>query len=123
MLRSILRGSTATRALMAPQFVIQRGMAGKVDIKLVKSLREMTGAPMADCKKALVAAADEADVLDAAFNWLRKAGLWPDQMLSNTCMFSFSYIDPLAHSVPLQASRRWRKRPTGPPTRAWWPSP
>jgi len=43
-----------------------------VDVSLVKQLREMTGAGMMDCKKAL---AENGDNLDAACDWLRKQGI------------------------------------------------
>ena len=43
-----------------------------VDAKLVKTLRERTGAGMMDCKKALVEANGD---LDAAVDHLRKAGI------------------------------------------------
>ena len=43
-----------------------------VDAKLVKTLRERTGAGMMDCKKALVEANGD---LDSALDHLRKAGI------------------------------------------------
>ncbi len=43
-----------------------------VDAKLVKSLRDRTGAGMMDCKKALVEAKGD---LDSAVDFLRKAGI------------------------------------------------
>ena len=43
-----------------------------VDAKLVKTLRERTGAGMMDCKKALVESKGD---LDTAVNHLRKAGI------------------------------------------------
>ena len=43
-----------------------------VDAKLVKTLRERTGAGMMDCKKALVEANGD---LDTAVDHLRKAGI------------------------------------------------
>jgi elongation factor Ts len=46
-------------------------MAG-ITASLVKELREMTGAGMMDCKKALTATDGD---LDVAVDWLRKAGL------------------------------------------------
>jgi len=46
----------------------------QVDVKLVKTLRELTGAPMADCKAAIVNSQNEPDVLAAASTWLRKLG-------------------------------------------------
>ena len=47
-------------------------MAKKIDAKLVKQLREMTGAGMMDCKKALIAT--EGDI-DKAVDHLREKGL------------------------------------------------
>ena len=44
----------------------------KIDAKLVKALREMTGAPMGDCLKALQEAKGE---MEAAFVVLRKRGM------------------------------------------------
>jgi len=46
----------------------------KVDMKHVKALRELTGAPMSDCKTAIVNSQNESDILAAAANWLRKHG-------------------------------------------------
>merc|ERR1740117_1574642 len=48
----------------------------KVDMALLKTLREMTGAPVKDCKKAVLETADdtETDAVTAACNWLRLAG-------------------------------------------------
>ena len=43
-----------------------------VDAKLVKDLRERTGAGMMDCKKALVKSKGD---LDSAVEFLRKAGI------------------------------------------------
>jgi elongation factor Ts len=43
-----------------------------VDAKLVKDLRERTGAGMMDCKKALVESKGD---LDSAIEFLRKAGV------------------------------------------------
>ena len=43
-----------------------------VDAKLVKDLRERTGAGMMDCKKALVESKGD---LDSAVDFLRKAGI------------------------------------------------
>ena len=43
-----------------------------IDAKLVKSLRERTGAGMMDCKKALV---DSKGDLDLAIDFLRKSGI------------------------------------------------
>ena len=43
-----------------------------VDAKLVKDLRERTGAGMMDCKKALVESKGD---LDSAVEFLRKAGI------------------------------------------------
>ena len=43
-----------------------------IDAKLVKSLREKTGAGMMDCKKALV---DSNGDLDKAVDYLRKSGI------------------------------------------------
>ncbi|NJK61344.1 MAG: translation elongation factor Ts [Synechococcaceae cyanobacterium SM2_3_1] len=47
-------------------------MADKVDSKIVKELREKTGAGMMDCKKALVESKGD---LEAAVTWLRQKGL------------------------------------------------
>ncbi len=47
-------------------------MADKVDSKVVKELREKTGAGMMDCKKALVESKGD---LEAAVTWLRQKGL------------------------------------------------
>jgi elongation factor Ts len=47
-------------------------MADKVDPKVVKALREKTGAGMMDCKKALVESKGD---LEAAVTWLRQKGL------------------------------------------------
>eukprot|EP00510_Aplanochytrium_minuta_P004955 CAMPEP_0184008962 /NCGR_PEP_ID=MMETSP0954-20121128/2304_1 /TAXON_ID=627963 /ORGANISM="Aplanochytrium sp, Strain PBS07" /LENGTH=341 /DNA_ID=CAMNT_0026288209 /DNA_START=10 /DNA_END=1032 /DNA_ORIENTATION=+ len=44
----------------------------KVSAKMVKSLRDQTGAPMMDCKKALVATKGDAE---EAIDWLRKHGV------------------------------------------------
>ena len=43
-----------------------------VDAKLVKDLRERTGAGMMDCKKALIESKGD---LDSAVEFLRKAGI------------------------------------------------
>ncbi|MBO6046947.1 MAG: elongation factor Ts, partial [Erysipelotrichaceae bacterium] len=43
-----------------------------ISAKLVKELREKTGAGMMDCKKALVAT--EGD-MEKAFDWLREKGI------------------------------------------------
>lgn len=48
--------------------------ASKVDMKLVKQVREMTGAPMSDCKAAISNSLNETDVISAACSWLRKVG-------------------------------------------------
>lgn len=51
----------------------------EITAKLVNQLRERSGAPLMDCKRALVAvaasASNEAQLLDAAFDNLRKQGL------------------------------------------------
>ena len=44
----------------------------KITAQMVKELREMTGAPMMDCKKAL--SATDGD-MDAAVKWLREQGI------------------------------------------------
>ena len=44
----------------------------EVTAKLVKELRDMTGAGMMDCKKALTAAAGD---IDKAVEWLREKGM------------------------------------------------
>ena len=43
-----------------------------VDVKLIKQLREMTGAGLVDVKKALTESNGD---LDAALTWLRKKGM------------------------------------------------
>ena len=50
----------------------KKGSQMSIDAKLVKTLRERTGAGMMDCKKALVEANGD---LDAAVDHLRKAGI------------------------------------------------
>lgn len=51
----------------------------EITAKLVNQLRERSGAPLMDCKRALVAsntpAISETDLLEASFDFLRKAGL------------------------------------------------
>lgn len=51
----------------------------EITAKLVNQLRERSGAPLMDCKRALVAsntpAISEPDLLEASFDYLRKAGL------------------------------------------------
>lgn len=51
----------------------------EITAKLVNQLRERSGAPLMDCKRALVACntpnSTEKDLLEAAFDYLRKAGL------------------------------------------------
>eukprot|EP00462_Mataza_sp_D1_P015393 CAMPEP_0175151800 /NCGR_PEP_ID=MMETSP0087-20121206/18732_1 /TAXON_ID=136419 /ORGANISM="Unknown Unknown, Strain D1" /LENGTH=346 /DNA_ID=CAMNT_0016438107 /DNA_START=15 /DNA_END=1055 /DNA_ORIENTATION=+ len=48
----------------------------KLDVKLIKKLRDQTGAPMVDCKNALTEAMqqNEAEQMDFAVDWLRKKG-------------------------------------------------
>jgi elongation factor Ts len=43
-------------------------------MKLVKQIRELTGAPMSDCKNAITNSVNEPDVISAACTWLRKVG-------------------------------------------------
>jgi elongation factor Ts len=43
-------------------------------MKLVKQVRDITGAPMSDCKAAISNSLNEADVISAACTWLRKVG-------------------------------------------------
>ena len=65
-----------------------------VDAKLVKTLRERTGAGMMDCKKALVEANGD---LDAAVDHLRKAGIAKAAKKSSRVAnegIIFSYIHP-----------------------------
>ena len=65
-----------------------------VDAKLVKTLRERTGAGMMDCKKALVEANGD---LDAAVDHLRKAGIAKAEKKSSRAANEgniFSYIHP-----------------------------
>ena len=65
-----------------------------VDAKLVKTLRERTGAGMMDCKKALVEANGD---LDAAVDHLRKAGIAKAAKKSSRAAnvgIIFSYIHP-----------------------------
>ena len=65
-----------------------------VDAKLVKTLRERTGAGMIDCKKALVEANGD---LDAAVDHLRKAGIAKAAKKSSRAAnegIIFSYIHP-----------------------------
>jgi elongation factor Ts len=78
MLRSLLAlpriGAAAARA-RAPRFssaAAAAAPAAAVPASLVKQLREMTGAPMMDCKNALVA---EGADLQRAVDWLRKKGV------------------------------------------------
>jgi elongation factor Ts len=51
----------------------------EISAKMVSELRERSGAPLMDCKRALVASntgpMKEGELLDAAFDYLRKAGL------------------------------------------------
>ena len=63
-----------------------------VDAKLVKSLRDRTGAGMMDCKKALVEAKGD---LDSAVDFLRKAGIAKAEKKSSRAAnegIVFSYI-------------------------------
>ena len=63
-----------------------------VDAKLVKTLRERTGAGMMDCKKALVEAKGD---LDSAVDFLRKAGIAKAEKKSSRAAnegIIFSYI-------------------------------
>ena len=63
-----------------------------VDAKLVKTLRERTGAGMMDCKKALVEAKGD---LDSAVDFLRKAGIAKAEKKSSRAAnegIVFSYI-------------------------------
>ena len=63
-----------------------------VDAKLVKTLRERTGAGMMDCKKALVEAKGN---LDSAVDFLRKAGIAKAEKKSSRAAnegIIFSYI-------------------------------
>ena len=65
-----------------------------VDAKLVKTLRERTGAGMMDCKKALVEANGD---LDSALDHLRKAGIAKAAKKSSRVAnegIIFSYIHP-----------------------------
>jgi translation elongation factor Ts len=65
-----------------------------VDAKLVKTLRERTGAGMMDCKKALVEAHGD---LDSALDHLRKAGIAKAAKKSSRVAnegIIFSYIHP-----------------------------
>ena len=65
-----------------------------VDAKLVKTLRERTGAGMMDCKKALVEANGD---LDTAVDHLRKAGIAKAAKKSSRAAnegIIFSYIHP-----------------------------
>ena len=63
-----------------------------VDAKLVKTLRDRTGAGMMDCKKALVEAKGD---LDSAVDFLRKAGIAKAEKKSSRAAnegIVFSYI-------------------------------
>jgi len=72
-LRVVAARSSMRRAV--PCFA-GRTFATKVDMKMLKTLREMTGAPIVDCKKAVIETAEqtEEDPITAACNWLRLAG-------------------------------------------------
>ena len=64
----------------------------RVDAKLVKTLRDRTGAGMMDCKKALVEAKGD---LDSAVDFLRKAGIAKAEKKSSRAAnegIVFSYI-------------------------------
>lgn len=52
----------------------RRCFAGQVTAKQVKELRDATGAPMMDCKKAL--SDPDVDSIEDAIQWLRKKGLF-----------------------------------------------
>ena len=70
----------------------KKGSQMSIDAKLVKTLRERTGAGMMDCKKALVEANGD---LDAAVDHLRKAGIAKAEKKSSRAAnegIIFSYI-------------------------------
>ena len=74
----------------------KKGSQMSVDAKLVKTLRERTGAGMMDCKKALVEANGDLD-LDVAVDHLRKAGIAKAEKKSSRVAnegIIFSYIHP-----------------------------
>jgi len=83
--RSVCTKSAVNRAFLTqtPVFSGQnahllsaRCFSTKLDIKMVKKLRDMTGAPMLDCKNALTEATQqsETDQVEFAVDWLRKRG-------------------------------------------------
>lgn len=83
-------GSCVTKALRKNTISVQKNSldlscwsvrcfsaaAPKLDLVMVKKLREMTGAPMNDCKNALLESAKqtETDQVEFAVDWLRKKG-------------------------------------------------
>lgn len=72
-----LAASVARGAVFAPhraRGVVWRALSVKVDTASIKQLREQTGAPIVDCKKALEAAEVAGDLSKAA-DWLRKRGM------------------------------------------------
>ena len=65
-----------TLSLARPSFMMrsQRHLSVSVPLQLVKELRQRTGAPIVDCKKALSQDDVQGD-MQLATDWLRKKGL------------------------------------------------
>ncbi len=76
-MRAVARLAVSSRRVCAPAAGWYRGFAaaaaGKVPVAKIKELREVSGAPMMDCKRALEDPEVGGD-LEKAFDWLRKKG-------------------------------------------------
>jgi len=70
----VCRALFSSEAASPPSSSSSSSPSPKVDMALLKQLREMTGAPVSDCKKALENSVGEKDIISAACQWLRKVG-------------------------------------------------
>jgi elongation factor Ts len=94
MLRSIVRMPIATVSVQTVNMQSRRTLAVEVTAAMVKKLRELSGAPLMDCKHALGNEAVQGD-LQKAMDWLRAKGI--SKVSSSTRETKEGLIGVLSH--------------------------
>ena len=75
---TLYRSTTAscTHSFHSTSFLHSTAQSSKIDVHLIKQLRELVGAPMNECKQAIqhAQANHHSNIIESAIEWLRKSG-------------------------------------------------